>query len=121
MKLVSTGVSLNFLRMSAPHCLALPHGKFSGPVSSVHETRYQQLYKMLNELAGQLSGKRAVSPVETRDRIVRVLAVVALLLRQHHVNKWGQCKFCALPRWKWSLPRLTPFVPASCWLVPGTR
>ena len=77
------------------------------PVTSMHEIQYWRFREELNELADRLSAKEVVSPAVTRDQIVRVLAVVAILLGQHHVNKRGQCKLC-WPRWKWKFWRRRP-------------
>lgn len=101
MKLAGIDLSLNFLRTSAQHYLSLPRRISPEHVSSVYETRYRQLQAELKELADQLSGAKAVSPAKTGNQIVQALAVVAILLRQHKINKRGQCKFCARPRWKW--------------------
>jgi len=35
------------------------------------------------------------------ERIVQLLATVLILLRQHHVNQRGQCRFCGATRWAW--------------------
>lgn len=71
------------------------------PVKSVQETWYRLFREQLEELADRLSDKKAVSPAVTEDHIVQLLAVAAILLRQHRVNKRGQCKFCGWARWKW--------------------
>lgn len=101
MKQVGIDLSLNFLRTSAQQYLTLPRRISSEQVRSVHETRYRQLQAELKEFTDQLSGAKAVSPAKTRNQIVQALAVVAILLRQHQINKRGQCKFCARPRWRW--------------------
>lgn len=71
------------------------------PVITVQEAWYRLFREELEELTDRLSGKKAVSPVVTEDQVVQLLAVVAILLRQHHVNKRGQCQFCKRGRWKW--------------------
>jgi hypothetical protein len=71
------------------------------PVSSVQETWYRLFREELEEFADQLSGKKELSPAVTEDKIVQLLALTAILLRQHHVNKRGQCQFCGWAKWKW--------------------
>lgn len=73
----------------------------SEPVSDVQETSYRLFREELEKLADRLSGKKAVSSAVTEDHIVRLLAVVAILLRQHQVNKRGHCQSCGWMRWKW--------------------
>lgn len=101
MKLAGIGVSLNFLRTSAQHYLALPRRISPESASSVHEMRYQQLRVELKEITDQLSGEKEISPAETRNQIVQTLTMISILLRQHQINKHGHCKFCSRPRWKW--------------------
>jgi hypothetical protein len=42
-----------------------------------------------------------MAPVVLEEWIVKLLATVLMLLRQHHVNKRGQCRFCGWTTWKW--------------------
>ncbi len=73
----------------------------SEPVSSVQETWHRLFREELEKLVGGLSEKKSVSPAVTEDQIVRLLAMVAILLRQHQVNKRGNCQSCGWMRWKW--------------------
>lgn len=70
-------------------------------MSSVRKSGYWLFREELKELADRLSGKKVISPTVTEDQVVQLLAVVAILLGQHHVNKRGQCKSCRSSRWKW--------------------
>lgn len=70
-------------------------------MSGAQEKCYLLLRDELEEVTDRLSGKKVVPPAVTEDQIVHLLAVVAILLRQHQVNKWGQCQFCGSSRWKW--------------------
>jgi hypothetical protein len=101
MKPAGIGLRLNFLRTSAQHYLDLPRRISPEQVSSVHETRYRQLQAELKEFTDQLSGTKEISPAKTKNQIIQTLTVVNLLLRQHQINKRGQCKFCSRPRWRW--------------------
>lgn len=71
------------------------------PVRSAPEAWYRLFREQLEELTDRLSGKKSVSPAVTEEQIVQLLAVVAILLRRHHVNRRGQCQFCRSSRWKW--------------------
>lgn len=68
---------------------------------SLWETRYRQISEQLEELAEWLSGAKSVAPAAHEEWTVRLLAAVLMLLRQHHVNKRGQCRFCGWTRWNW--------------------
>lgn len=70
-------------------------------VSSLWETRYRLVFQQLEELADRLSGARPSAPAVLEERTVQLLATVLMLLRQHHINKRGQCLFCGWTRWKW--------------------
>lgn len=82
-------------------------------MSSLHEVRWRLLTEQLEALADWLSGEDPPVPETVEEQAVRLLAAVALLLRQHEVNKRGQCKFCGWTRWKWRFwhqrPRCTVF------------
>lgn len=71
------------------------------PKSSAQKTWYQLFREELEELTNRLSGKKTASPAVTEDQIVQLLAVTAILLRQHRVNARGQCQFCRWAGWKW--------------------
>ncbi|MGQ0719703.1 MAG: hypothetical protein ACT4NP_20765 [Pseudonocardiales bacterium] len=42
-----------------------------------------------------------MAPTALEERTVQLLATVLTLLRQHPVNKRGQCRLCGWTRWKW--------------------
>ncbi|MGH3873474.1 MAG: hypothetical protein ACRDSR_18515 [Pseudonocardiaceae bacterium] len=69
------------------------------PESGVPEKWHRLFQEQLAELADRLSNKEALSPIP-EDQIVQLLAMVAILLRQHHVDKRGRCQSCGLARWK---------------------
>jgi hypothetical protein len=48
-----------------------------------------------------LSGGEPQQPAVLEERIVELLATVLILLRQHHINPRGQCRFCGATRWQW--------------------
>lgn len=45
------------------------------------------------------------------EHTVRLLTIVVMLIRQHHINTRGQCDFCGGMRWDWRFrrPRCTVF------------
>lgn len=73
-------------------------------MSTVWETKCRLLLERLERLANWL---RADQPRELRvveEQAVRLLMGVARLLRQHQVNKRGQCRSCGPTRrgrWLW--------------------
>jgi hypothetical protein len=70
-------------------------------VSNVWETRYRLVLEQLDELADQLRSKQQVAPAVLEEQTVRLLAGVLMLLRQHQLNKQGQCQFRATSlRWR---------------------
>jgi len=77
-------------------------------VSNVWETRHQLVLELLEQLADQLRDKEQVAPAELEEQIVRLLTGVVMLLRQHRVNKRGQCKYCGWTRWMWRFWRRRP-------------
>lgn len=68
---------------------------------SVWQTRYRLLGEQLDELAEQLGGDQPHESGAVTEHTVRLLAAAAMLLRQHSVNKRGQCAFCGWTRWRW--------------------
>ncbi|MGH3812958.1 MAG: hypothetical protein ACRDUV_10945 [Pseudonocardiaceae bacterium] len=48
------------------------------------------------------------------EHTVRLLTIVVMLIRQHHINTRGQCGFCGWMRWNWRFrrPRCTVFCAA---------
>jgi hypothetical protein len=77
-------------------------------VSNVWQTRYRLLLEQLEALASQLSGEEPITQPVLQDQTVRLLAGVVMLLRQHQVNKRGQCKYCGWTRRTWRLLRRRP-------------
>jgi hypothetical protein len=67
-------------------------------VSNVWQTRYRLLLEQLEALADELSSEEPITQPVLRDQTVRLLAGVVVLLRQHDINKRGQCKYCG---WRW--------------------
>lgn len=63
-------------------------------MSSVWEARHRLLIKQLDELADLLSSAEPPELAVLTKYTVRLLATAAMLVRQHHVNKHGQCKYC---------------------------
>lgn len=68
-------------------------------MSSVWATRYRLLLEWLEELEDGLSGEQPVTYAVVEEQAVRLLMAAVRLLRQHEVNKRGQCKFCGWTRW----------------------
>lgn len=72
-----------------------------GVVSSLWETRYRLVLQQFEELAERLSSAKPMAPAVLEERTVQLLATVLMLLRQHRINKRGQCRFCGWTRWTW--------------------
>ena len=70
-------------------------------MSNVWGTRYRLLLEELEKMADQLSGDQQQEPAAVTEHTVRLLTFASILLRQHHINKRGQCEFCGWTRWKW--------------------
>lgn len=70
-------------------------------MSSLHEVRWRLLTEQLDALTDWLSEEVEPEPHAVEEQAVRLLATAVQLLRQHAVNKRGQCKFCGWTRWKW--------------------
>jgi hypothetical protein len=68
-------------------------------VTNVWETRHRLLLERLETLACQLKEDQLIAPTAFKDRAIRLLAGEVMLLRRHHVNKRGQCKYCRRTRW----------------------
>lgn len=64
-------------------------------MSDVWETRKRLILERLEKLIDQLRGKESVTPAELEEQAVRLLTALLMLLRQHRVNKWGQCQYCS--------------------------
>ena len=65
------------------------------------ETRHRRLTQQCEKLAHQLGGKEAPGQVLVEEHAVRLLTGVVMLLRQHKLNKRGQCRVCAAPGRIW--------------------
>jgi len=70
-------------------------------MSTVWQTRSRLFLEELEKLAERLSADEARSREVCEERMMRLLAVAVILLRQHRINKQGQCQFCGWTRWKW--------------------
>jgi hypothetical protein len=66
------------------------------------------LLERLEVLADRLRRKEQVAPVALEEETIRLLAGMVALLRQHRINKRGQCKYCGWTRWGWRLWRRRP-------------
>ncbi len=71
------------------------------------ETRHRRLTQQFEKLANQLSGKEALGQTLIEEQVVRLLTGVIMVLRQHKLNKRGQCVACAAPGriWRFFLRR----------------
>jgi hypothetical protein len=76
-------------------------------VSNVWETRYRLLSERLEQLADRLTTEQPIATADLEEQTVRLLAAVVMLLRQHKLNKRGQCRFCTAPR-RWRLWQRRP-------------
>ena len=72
-------------------------------MSNVWQTRYRLLLEQLEALADQLSANEPIPQPVIEDQTVRLLASAVMLLRQHHVNKRGQCNYCGWTGRTWRL------------------
>lgn len=70
-------------------------------MSSVWQTRHRLLLEWLEELVDWLSGEDPVEQAVVQEQTVRLLMGAARLLREHEVNKRGQCNRCGRTRWTW--------------------
>ncbi|MGH4015793.1 MAG: hypothetical protein ACRDSL_18100, partial [Pseudonocardiaceae bacterium] len=77
-------------------------------MSSLHEVRWRLLTEQLEALTDWLSSAEQPEPEAVEEQAVRLLGAAVLLLRQHAVNKRGQCTFCGWTRWKWRFWRPRP-------------
>ncbi len=73
-------------------------------MSNVWETRSRLFLEDLEKLVEWLSGDAPIASDELEEQTVRLLAVTVMLLRQHQLNKRGQCQFCG-SMWTWRLRR----------------
>jgi len=77
-------------------------------MSNVWGTQYRLYVEELEAIADRISENQQMAPAVAEEQAVRLLATVARLLRQHEVNKRGQCNFCCRTRWGWRLWRWRP-------------
>ncbi len=70
--------------------------------------RYRLLCEQLEQRVERLSDEEPVEPEVVDELAVRLLAMAAMLLRQHAVSKRGQCKFCGWTRREWRFWRGPP-------------
>lgn len=77
-------------------------------MSNVWETRNRLLLEYLEKLADQLSGGEPIAPAALEEQTVRLLAGVVMSLRQHRVNKRGQCRYCSWQITTWRFWRRRP-------------
>lgn len=74
-------------------------------MSNVWTTRYRLLLEWLEELVDLLSGEEPIAQAVVEEQAVRLLMGAARLLREHEVDKRGQCRFCGRTRWRWPFRR----------------
>lgn len=70
-------------------------------MSSVQELRRRLLLEQLEQWVQKLSREEPVEPEEVQELAVRLLAMTVMLLKQHQVNKRGQCPYCRRRPWNW--------------------
>jgi hypothetical protein len=70
-------------------------------VSNIWETRSRLFLEELEKLVEWLSGDAPKVPATLEEQTVRLLTMAVVLLRQHQVNKRGQCQHCGWTRWQW--------------------
>jgi hypothetical protein len=70
-------------------------------VTNVWETRSRLFLEELEKLAEWLSSDAPKVPASLEEQTVRLLVMVIMLLRQHRINKRGQCQWCGWTRWAW--------------------
>lgn len=57
--------------------------------------------EQLEQWVEKLSGEKPVESEAVKELTVRLMAMAVMVLRQHVVNKRGQCRFCAWTRRNW--------------------
>jgi hypothetical protein len=78
-------------------------------VSNVWETRYRLLVETLENIVARLGDTApGTSSLESNKQMVRVIVGVLTLLKQHRVNKRGQCRYCGWTQWYWRFFRTRP-------------
>jgi hypothetical protein len=63
-------------------------------VNNIWETPSRLFLEELQKLTEWLSSDAPRAPAALEEKTVRLLAIAVTLLRQHQVNKRGQCQFC---------------------------
>jgi hypothetical protein len=71
-------------------------------VNNVWQTRCHVILEQLEALAHQLRKEQQIPPTALEEQTVRLVVGVIMVLRQHRVNKLGQCKYCAWTSRTWS-------------------
>ena len=77
-------------------------------MSNVWETRCSLILERLEKLADRLRSGEPIAPSTLEEQTVRLLAGVVMSLRQHNVNKRGQCRFCTARHRTWRFWRRLP-------------
>lgn len=77
-------------------------------MNNVWVTQHRLYIEELEAIADRISDNRPIPPKVAEEQTVRLLATVARLLRQHEVNKRGQCNFCCWTHWGRRLWRRRP-------------
>lgn len=77
-------------------------------MSNVWQTQCRLLLELLEALGWRLSGEEKVPSEVVEEQAVRLLTGVLMLLRQHEINKRGQCRFCGWSRKIWNFWRRRP-------------
>ena len=77
-------------------------------MSNVLKTRHRLVLDYLEKVVDQLRSKEQVAPAELEEQLLRLLTGMVMLLRQHRVNKRGQCEYCGWTRWVWRFWRRRP-------------
>ncbi|MGH3797163.1 MAG: hypothetical protein ACRDSP_20005 [Pseudonocardiaceae bacterium] len=82
-------------------------------MSNAWGIRYRLLLEQIETLADELGSDQPPASAKVTEHTVRLLTFTAILLRQHHINMQGQCRFCGWSRLKWRFwhrrPRCTVF------------
>ncbi|MGH8078161.1 MAG: hypothetical protein ACREPE_12665 [Lysobacter sp.] len=72
------------------------------------ETRSRLTLEQLEKLAERLINGDQIALSTLEEQAVRLLTGVVMSLRQHNVNKRGQCRFCTAPHRIWRFWRRPP-------------
>jgi hypothetical protein len=72
-------------------------------VSTVWQIRCRALLERLEALGYHLRKNQPGVLTAREEHTARLLVGVVMLLRQHRVNKYGQCRYCAWTSRTWSL------------------